>query len=101
MSDSSLEDLYQEVILDHHKHPRCKRVLEAPCASACIFNPLCGDEVTVSLRTEGARIAEIGFNGKGCSISQASASIMSELCSGRSLEEAAALQEKFVEMMLG
>jgi nitrogen fixation protein NifU and related proteins len=72
----SLDDLYKEVILDHYKSPRNKRGLEEATASVHGNNPLCGDEVTVHLRLEDGRVAEAAFEGQGCSISQASASMM-------------------------
>lgn len=105
----SLEELYQEVILDHYKNPRGKRVLGTPSAACSLFNPLCGDQVAVSVAVEEAlgcadcseRLYDIGFEGHGCSISQAAASIMTELCKGKSVEEVEKMVGLFRQMMRG
>ena len=87
--DNSLRELYQEVILDHSRHPRHFGVLEHATHKAEGYNPLCGDRVTVMLvLDEDGRVADIKFNGKGCAISQASASLMTDMLAGRTLEEA-------------
>ena len=100
--DQSLRELYQEVILDHSRHPRHFGVLENATHKAEGFNPLCGDKVNVSL-VLGAdgRVADIKFTGKGCAISQASASLMTELLAGRSRDEAEKLMEGFVHLVKG
>ena len=96
-----LDELYQEVILDHFKKPRCRgRVLD-PDSNVTLFNPLCGDSVDVSVRIQDGKIQEVKFDGSGCSISQASASIMSELCVGKSLADALKLSSLFSAMMRG
>lgn len=92
-----LDDLYQEIILDHNKHPRNARVIDHPTHCAEGFNPLCGDEITVYLTVENGIIKDISFKGQGCAISKASASLMTELLKGRSQEEA----HKDFEMVQG
>lgn len=96
-----LEDLYKEVILDHYKNPRNKRELPGAELTCSKNNPLCGDEVTVSLHPADGRVAEIAFQGSGCSISQSSASMMTEAVKGRTLEEARALASDVRGMMAG
>lgn len=98
--DGLLEDLYKEILLDHYRNPRNKGSLAVPSCSADGANPLCGDEVTIDLRLDGERIAEIKFDGRGCSISQASASMMTEYAHGRTIEEARHGVEAFQRMML-
>jgi nitrogen fixation NifU-like protein len=84
-----LDDLYREVILDHYKNPRNRRRLAEPTIAHRGTNPLCGDEVEVELRIEGDRLVELGFHGRGCAISQASASMMTEALAGRAVGEVA------------
>ena len=88
---SEFDQLYREVILDHYKNPRGHGLLEDADAQAEGQNPLCGDEVTVSLRFDGETIAEVGFEGRGCAISQAATSMLTDLVKGRTAEEAAAM----------
>lgn len=90
-----LRELYQDVILDHGRHPRNHHALAAPSHLARGHNPLCGDRVTIFLRLEGERIAEASFEGQGCAISTASASLMTELVTGRTVAEATALFRLF------
>jgi nitrogen fixation protein NifU and related proteins len=97
----SLDDLYKEVILDHYKSPRNKRGLAEATASVHGNNPLCGDEVTVHLRLEDGRVAEAAFEGQGCSISQASASMMTEAVQGLPAGDAGGLAGQFRGMMEG
>lgn len=97
----TLSSLYQEVILDHYRRPRNKGKLEEASHSITMNNPLCGDVIGLDLRVEGGRIAEAAFSGKGCSISQASASMMTGALQGRSMEEARALAGKFTRLMHG
>ena len=80
---SEFDQLYREVILDHYKNPRGHGLLEAADAQAEGQNPLCGDEVTVSLRFDGETIADVGFEGRGCAISQAATSMLTEIVVGR------------------
>ena len=95
-----LEDLYKEIILDHYKNPRNQGELPVPPAIMEEgFNPLCGDEIKVYVLTNGDVIKDIRIAGQGCSISQASASMMAESVLDKTLEEAKNLIEKFKEMM--
>ena len=89
---SEFEQLYREVILDHYKNPRGYGLIEGADAHAKGQNPLCGDEVTVSVRFgEGEVIEDVGFEGRGCAISQAATSMLTELVQGRSAQEVAAM----------
>jgi nitrogen fixation protein NifU and related proteins len=99
--DDSLRELYQEVILDHSRHPRHFGVLEHATHKAEGHNPLCGDRVTVMLTLKDGRVADIKFQGKGCAISQASASMMTDMLAGRTLEEAQKLMQGFVHLVKG
>jgi len=100
--DPSLRELYQEVILDHSRHPRHFGSLEHATHKAEGYNPLCGDRVTVMLALDQAgHVADIKFEGKGCAISQASASMMTEMLKGRSLDEAQALMSGFLHLVKG
>ena len=98
---SELMDLYQEVILDHNKHPRNFGQIEAADHCARGDNPLCGDRLTLYLRMDGDRIAEVRFEGQGCAISTASASILTEVVLGKSLDEVEALFESFHDLLTG
>jgi nitrogen fixation protein NifU and related proteins len=100
-SDARLSALYQEVILDHYRRPRNRGALAEPTGSASLRNPLCGDEVDVQVTVQDGRVADVKFGGRGCSISQASASMMTELVKGRTPEEVHALGERFAEMIRG
>ena len=100
-SDARLSALYQEVILDHYRRPRNKGVLAAATGSASLRNPLCGDEVDVHVEMRDGKVADVRFAGRGCSISQASASMMTELVRGHTLEEVHALGERFAAMIRG
>jgi nitrogen fixation NifU-like protein len=97
----ALDDLYREVILDHYSHPRNKGELPDPDISVEGANPLCGDELSIFVKLDGGRVAEVRFTGRGCSISQASASMMTEQIKGKTLEEARALTARFKGMMQG
>jgi len=100
--DQSLRELYQEVILDHSRHPRHFGALDNATHRADGHNPLCGDRVTVMLALDGAgRVADIRFQGKGCAISQASASMMTEMLAGRTVAEAEKLMEGFLHLVKG
>jgi nitrogen fixation NifU-like protein len=95
-----LEDLYREIILDHYRNPRNRGELEAPPATRAEgFNPLCGDEIVVYLDVEEGRISDIRIGGQGCSISQSSASMMSNAVKGKTVEEARAITRAFKGMM--
>lgn len=98
---TELRDLYQEVILDHHKRPRnCRRPEEAN-RTADGYNPLCGDKISVYLVVENDIVKDIGFQGSGCAISTASASMMTDSLKGKSLAEVEALFEGFHELLTG
>src|ERR1700749_3790857 len=102
MMDDSLRELYQEVILDHSRHPRNFGTLEGATNTAKGHNPLCGDRVTVYLVVDkDDRIAEIKFEGKGCAISQASASMMTDMLGGRTTAEAEKLMGGFLHLVKG
>lgn len=94
-----LESLYQEIILDHYKHPRGRHSIDAPLASVYHVNPTCGDEVTVQVAVDDDGALVLGYEGQGCSISQASASVMSELMAGLTPAQAEPIRAAFVEMM--
>jgi nitrogen fixation NifU-like protein len=91
---SEFDQLYREVILDHYKNPRGHGLLDAPDAQAEGQNPLCGDEVTVSVRFEGDTIADVGFEGRGCAISQAATSMLTEIVVGRTAEDVARMPKE-------
>ena len=93
--------LYQELILDHYRRPRNKGALDKPDASAEMKNPLCGDEITLQVAFTGKGVGDLRFSGRGCSISQASASMMTQLVKGKDVSEINALRHRFREMMLG
>lgn len=95
----SLEELYKEVILDHYRAPRNKGRLNPYDVALERNNPLCGDEITVFLQFEGENIDGISFDGKGCSISQASASMMTEKIKGLTVKQASELAELIKRMM--
>jgi nitrogen fixation protein NifU and related proteins len=95
------DDLYQELILDHYRNPRWNSVLSPADQSIELRNPLCGDRLTLSVNFQEERIAEIGFEGQGCSISQATASIMAELLKGKTIQEAKQLAGTYRGMMRG
>jgi len=98
---SELSDLYQEVILDHSRHPHNYHAMADASRKAEGYNPLCGDTVTVYLKLDGDKIQDASFEGHGCAISKSSASIMTDLVKGKSSTEAAALFEKFRLMVTG
>ena len=95
---AELQDLYREVILDHNKRPRNFRAIEA-ARRAEGDNPLCGDRLTVYVRIDGDVISDVSFQGAGCAISKASASLMTESVRGKTLSEAAALFDRFHRMI--
>jgi nitrogen fixation NifU-like protein len=97
---SGLEDLYREIILDHYRNPRNRGELDTPPAHRVEgFNPLCGDEIVVYVDVSEDRISEIRIGGQGCSISQSSASMMSDAVKGHTLDEARAITKAFKSMM--
>ncbi|HEV7682790.1 MAG TPA: SUF system NifU family Fe-S cluster assembly protein [Pyrinomonadaceae bacterium] len=98
---SELSELYQQVILDHNKKPRNFRKLESANHSAEGFNPLCGDQLTVYLNLEDGAVKEISFEGSGCAISKAAASMMTQAVKGKSKQEAEQLFTEFHGMVTG
>ncbi|MEN9823770.1 MAG: hypothetical protein RLZ04_2196 [Actinomycetota bacterium] len=94
-----LEDLYREIILDHHRNPRNRGELPPPAAHAVGHNPLCGDEIDIYLVVEGGLVTDVKVGGQGCSISQSSASMMSQAVKGRPVDEVRALVRRFKGMM--
>ncbi|MGI9101399.1 MAG: Fe-S cluster assembly sulfur transfer protein SufU [Terriglobales bacterium] len=98
---AELRDLYQEVILEHSKKPRNYRELAGPSHKAEGYNPLCGDHFTVYLDVEGGKIRDVAFQGSGCAISKASASMMTQAVKGKSTEEAEKMFEKFHQVVTG
>ncbi len=96
-----LEELYQEIILDHYRRPRNKGKVSPADLQARDNNPLCGDEIEITARICDGKIAEIKFDGHGCSISQASASIMTQKLTGKTTAEAQQFIERFLRMMRG
>jgi nitrogen fixation NifU-like protein len=96
---TELKELYQQVILDHNKRPRNFRKLDQANYSAEGYNPLCGDKITVYLQMDGEIIRDIAFEGNGCAISKASASMMTETIKGKSKAEAEAIFEKVHRML--
>jgi nitrogen fixation NifU-like protein len=98
MSDN-VEALYQEIILDHYKHPRGTGLLTDAAGESFQVNPTCGDEVTVGVRLDDAGHLHVGYEGQGCSISQASASVMTELLEDATVEDMAKAERAFLEMM--
>jgi nitrogen fixation NifU-like protein len=97
----ALDDIYKEVILDHYRNPRNKRELEGATRTCTRNNPLCGDEITVYVAERDGQLAEIAFTGQGCSISQSSASMMTEALTGKSVDDAETTIKEFRAMMAG
>lgn len=96
-----LNSLYQELILKHHRHPRNRGILTGATTVVSMRNPTCGDELTLQMRVVDGRIEAVRFEGQGCSISQASASMMSQLVEGKTVAESVTLLNRFTELMHG
>jgi nitrogen fixation NifU-like protein len=96
-----IDQLYQEIILDHYKHPHGRGLREPFLGEAHHVNPTCGDEVTIRVTTDDGSFSDISYDGMGCSISQASASVLHELLTGRATGEAFRVVDGFVELMGG
>ena len=96
---SELSDLYQEVILDHNRKPRNFRVIDPATASQEGYNPLCGDRLKLFLNVENGVITDVAFQGSGCAISKASASLMTEAVKGKTVDQARGLFEQFHHMI--
>ncbi len=96
---TDLRELYQEIILDHNRRPRNFGALPEPTRATTGHNPLCGDRLTLYLVIDGERIANVSFEGSGCAISKASASLMTEALKGKTVAEAEALFERFHDLV--
>jgi nitrogen fixation NifU-like protein len=101
MTTPYLESMYQDVILDHYKHPHHKGLQADFDTEVHHVNPTCGDEVTLRVKVRDGAVAEVSYDGQGCSISQASTSVMTDLVTGRQVTDALALQEEFLALMQG
>jgi nitrogen fixation NifU-like protein len=99
--DQELKELYQQVILDHNKSPRNFRKMENASSQAEGYNPLCGDHIDVYVLVEDDIVKDVSFNGEGCAISKASASVMTSMLKGKSKEEAEKLFNKFHDLVTG
>ncbi|KDN17001.1 Fe-S cluster assembly sulfur transfer protein SufU [Amycolatopsis rifamycinica] len=97
----NLESMYQEIILDHYKNPHGRGLREEFDAESFQVNPTCGDEVTLRVKLEDGKVADVSYDGQGCSISQASTSVMTDLVVGHTVEEAFTTMDAFVELMQG
>jgi nitrogen fixation NifU-like protein len=98
---SALRELYQQVILDHNKSPRNFRAMDDASRSVEGYNPLCGDRYTIYVKMEGDHITDVSFQGAGCAISKASASVMSSMLKGKTKAEAERLFEEFHKLVTG
>ena len=96
-----LESMYQEIILDHYKNPHGRGLREPFDAESFQVNPTCGDEVTLRVKLSGDTVEDVSYEGQGCSISQASTSVLTDLVTGRSVAEALSTMDTFVEMIQG
>jgi nitrogen fixation NifU-like protein len=99
MSTTQVESLYQEIILDHYRKPHHKGLREPFEAQVHHLNPTCGDEITLRVHLDGDVVADVSYEGQGCSISQASASVMTDLVIGKPLSEALEIHEEFLRLM--
>ena len=96
---SDLSDLYQEILLEHNRRPRNFRTLDDPTHQADGYNPLCGDEISLQLRLGGDTVDDVGFQGHGCAISRASASLLTQAIKGASAADAMAMFDEFHRML--
>ncbi|MFC6094129.1 SUF system NifU family Fe-S cluster assembly protein [Saccharothrix sp. BKS2] len=96
-----LQQMYQEIILDHYKNPHGRGLRDPFDAESHQINPTCGDEVTLRVRLDGDTVADVSYDGQGCSISQASTSVLTDLVVGRPVSEAFTRMDAFVELMQG
>ncbi len=99
--NEELRDLYQDVIIEHSKRPRNYHALDAPARSAAGYNPLCGDQIKVYVKLDDGKVADVSFEGSGCAISTASASVMTDAIKGKSATETEALFTKFHDLVTG
>jgi nitrogen fixation NifU-like protein len=96
-----LRELYQEIILDHNKNPKNFKNLESPSHSSEGYNPLCGDKLHLEVKVENGTITDLGFLGSGCAISKASASVMTTMVKGKSVDEVEELFKNFQQLVTG
>lgn len=96
-----LQNMYQEIILDHYKHPHGRGLREPFDGEAFQINPTCGDEVTLRVKVDGDKVVDVSYDGQGCSISQASVSVLNELVVGRTVDETMVTMDAFVKLMQG
>ena len=96
-----LDALYRDVVLEHYRKPRNRKPLDRPSASALVQNPLCGDQVRVEIRTDGERLSEVSVRARGCSITVAAGSVMTELVWGRSAQEVRELKTVLARIVSG
>ena len=101
MQEPQLNSLYQQLILDHYRSPRNKGEMDDPHVEVHMRNPSCGDEIKLQLRVEHGRITDVRFTGQGCSISQAAVSMMTQLLTGKPLDDVGSVTRRFTEMMHG
>ncbi|NYI77906.1 Fe-S cluster assembly sulfur transfer protein SufU [Nocardioides panzhihuensis] len=101
MTAANLESMYQEIILDHYKNPHGKGLRDPFEAEVHHVNPTCGDEITLRVHVDGGKIEDISYDALGCSISQASASVLNDLVVGKTVDEALIIHEEFLRLMQG
>ncbi|WP_326833995.1 SUF system NifU family Fe-S cluster assembly protein [Amycolatopsis rhabdoformis] len=97
----NLESMYQEIILDHYKNPHGRGLADPFDAESFQVNPTCGDEVTLRVKVSDGKVEQVSYEGQGCSISQASVSVLTDLVTGHTVEEAFTTMDAFVELMQG
>ncbi|GIH24702.1 iron-sulfur cluster assembly scaffold protein NifU [Acrocarpospora phusangensis] len=95
------ESMYQELILEHYKHPQGRGLREPYDTEVHHVNPTCGDEITLRVKVESGKVADVSYEGQGCSISQAAASVLHELAAGNTVEETLAVVDEFTRLMQG
>lgn len=100
-TQADLDAMYQEIILDHYKNPHRKGLRDEFEAEVHHVNPTCGDEITLRVHLEDGLVKDVSYDSQGCSISQASASVLTDLVIGKSVDEAFAIQEEFLQLMQG
>lgn len=101
MSFNNLDTLYRQVIMDHYKHPRNRGLLEDDSLTVEMNNPTCGDRILLHLKVEAGMVEDVKFTGEGCSISLASASMMTQAIKGKKLKDALKMSQLFSDMMVG
>ncbi|WP_214107391.1 Fe-S cluster assembly sulfur transfer protein SufU [Acrocarpospora catenulata] len=95
------ESMYQELILEHYKHPQGRGLREPYDAEVHHVNPTCGDEITMRVKVDDGKVADVSYDGQGCSISQAAASVLHELAAGTTVEESLAVVDEFTRLLQG